>query len=106
MAAELNYTNLRFLEQSAKLLSDANQSDSQVKTDRLEMSRHALFWDCTNVTKRESRCPKPNVIRSRPKMIRWCVRISANKHLSMVGEAIPCPQSWDSLSLRGAGGSM
>lgn len=99
MAAEMSYANLRFLKQSAKLLSDANRSDSHVKTDPLEMSLQALFWDSTNVTKSESKCPKPNVILSRPRMI------SANVQLGMVGVAVPCPQSWDSLSPRGAEGT-
>lgn len=58
-------TNLCFPKQSAKLLSDANQSDSHIKTDPLEMKVQPLFWDCTNPTKSESECPKLHVVLGR-----------------------------------------
>lgn len=81
-------TNLAFLKQSAKLLSDTNQSDSHIKADLPGMGTHALF--CTNGTKGESKCPKS----------------SADQGCSdpVAGEAVSCPQSWDSPSLRGAEG--
>lgn len=84
-------TNLTFLKQSVKLLSDTNQSDSHIKADLPGMGTHTLFWGCTNVTKGESKCPKS----------------SADQGCSdpVAGEAVSCPQSWDSLSLRGAGGT-
>lgn len=54
------------------------------------MGTHALFWGCTNVTKGESKCPKS----------------SADQGCSdlVAGEAVSCPQSRDSSSLRGAEG--
>lgn len=85
-------TNLCFLKQSAKLLSNTDRSDSHVKADLPGVGTQALFWHCTNMTKGESECPKSSADRG-----------CSGPVAGAVCEAVSCPQSWDIPSLKKEG---